>query len=231
MMGIDNAHIYNHNMHYTGAKELMQKLTERTGLPVFNSIYDEEYNCVQKEPDDFVGFSVITHSSLTLQDYIDRKELLEFENTTSEGWSGYLYINPFVIKNSLDDCYLYRWNHTVHMCRLIRQYGLRTFKEYEDCRATLLTDVWHGPYVVEARRGLPSAIKRFGSTKMLTFCSDFHDEFLHFISENWTFDDFVSWGKKELIFVTFEDLPYFDFPETKPDYYNVMILDEFKDLK
>lgn len=116
------------------------------------------------------------------------------------------------------------------MCSLIRQYGLRTFEEYEAINATRQVDVCAGPYVLREREKVPSAIKKFGSTKMLTFCDDYHDEYLDFIAENWTFDDFVSWGKKELIFVEFEDLPLFDFPQEKPDYYNVMILDNFSDL-
>jgi hypothetical protein len=230
-MGIDNAHILNHNMHYNNGNELMEKLRARTGLAVVNGIMDNNGNYLQDIPDDFVGLLVSTDNSLTLNEYIDRKELIEFNNKTAKEWSGSFYMNPFVMENSLEDCCLCRWNETAHMCRLIRQYGLLTFEEYEAINATKQMDVQGGPYVLKERSQLPSAIERFGSTHMLTFCSDYHNEFLDYIAENWTFDDFVSWGKKEFIFVEFKDFPSFDFPEKKPDYYNVMILDKFEDLQ
>jgi hypothetical protein len=229
-MGIDNALILNHNMHYNNGNELMEKLRARTGLTVANAIMDNDGNYLQDIPGDFVGLLVSTDNSLTLNEYIERKELIEFQNKTAKEWSGSFYMNPYVMENSLEDCYLYRWHDTAHMCRLIRQYGLRTFEEYE----VMNPKEWGLPagcYVLKKRSKLPSAIEKFGSTQMLTFCSDYHDEYCDHIAENWTFDDFVSWGKKEFIFVEFKDLPLFDFPEKKPDYYNVMILDKFQDLQ
>ncbi|WP_148041952.1 hypothetical protein [Hanamia caeni] len=230
-MGIDNAHIFNHNMHYNNGKELVQKLFERTGLVVFNSIMGNDCNYIKDIPDDFVGLNVSTINSLSLDQYLERKELIEFTNKTASGWNGTFYINPYVMKNSLDDCCLYRWDDTARMCWLIRQYGLRTFEEYDAINATRQMDVQSGPYVLKERCKMPSAIEKFGSTQMLTFCSDYHDEYCDHIAGNWTFEDFVSWGKKEFIFVGFKDLPLFDFPEKKPDYYNVMILDKFLDLQ
>jgi hypothetical protein len=187
-------------------------------------------NYIKDIPDDFVGLNVSTINSLSLDQYIERKELIEFHNKTATGWNGTFYINPYVMENSLDDCYLYRWDDTARMCRLIRQYGLRTFEEYEGMNPK----EWGlpaGSYVLKERSKLPSAIDKFGSTQMLTFCSDYHDEYCDYIAENWTFEDFINWGKKEFIFVEFKDLPLFDFPEKKPDYYNVMILDNFQDLQ
>jgi len=230
-MGIDNALILNHNMHYNNGKELMQKLRERTGLVVFNSIMGNDGNYIEDIRNDFVGLNVSTLNSLNLDQYIERKELIEFHNKTASGWNGTFYINPYVMENSLNDCYLYRWNDTADMCRLIRQYGLLTFEEYDTIDATRQVDVHAGPYVLKERSKLPMAIEKFGSTQMLTFCSDYHDEYCDHIAESWTFDDFVSWGKKEFIFVEFKDLPLFDFPDKNPDYYNVMILDKFQDLQ
>jgi hypothetical protein len=230
-MGIDNAHIFNHNMHYNNGKELMQKLCERTGLVVSNSIMGNDCNYIKDILDDFVGLNISTINSLSLDQYIERKELIEFHNKTDSGWNGTFYINPYVMENSLEDCYLHRWHDTAHMCRLIRQYGLLTFKEYEAIDATRQVDVHTGPYVLKERSKLPYAVDKFGSTQMLTFCSDYHDVYCDHIAENWTFEDFVSWGKKEFIFVEFEELPLFDFPDKKPDYYNVMILDKFQDLQ
>jgi hypothetical protein len=230
-MGIDNAHIFNHNMHYNNGNELMEKLRARTGLTVANAIMDNDGNYLEDIPGDFVGLVVSTDNSLTLNDYMERRELIEFSNKNAKEWSGYFYINPYVTENSLEDCYLYRWHDTAHMCRLIRQYGLLTFEEYEAINATRQMDVQSGPYVLKERCKMPSAIEKFGSSQMLTFCSDYHDEYCDHIAGNWTFEDFVSWGKKEFIFVGFKDLPLFDFPEKKPDYYNVMILDKFLDLQ
>jgi len=218
-------------MHYNNGKELMQKLCERTGLVVFNSIMGKDCNYIKDIPDDFVGLNVSTINSLSLDQYIGRKELIEFHNKASSGWNGSFYMNPYVMENSLDDCYLYRWQDTAHMCNLIRQYGLRSFEEYVAIDATRQIDVCGGPYVLKEREKIRQVIEKFGSTQMLTFCSDYHDEYCDHIAENWMFDDFVSWGKKEFIFVEFEDLPLFDFPEREPDYYNVMILDKFQDLQ
>ena len=230
-MGIDNANIFNHNMHYKNGKELMQKLSARIGLVVSNAIMGEDCNYIKDIPDDFVGLNISTINSLGLDQYIERKELIEFHNKTDSEWNGTFYINPHIMENMLDDCYLYRWQDTAHMCSLIRQYGLRSFEEYEAINATRKMDVCGGPYVLKEREKVPQAINKFGSTKMLTFCSDYHDEYCDHIAENWTFDDFISWGKKEFILVEFEDLPLFDFPKKKPVYYNVMILDKFKDLQ
>ena len=182
-------------------------------------------NHIQKAPDDFIGLVVNTDKSLTLQDYIDANELIQFENQIAENrWDGFIYINPYVMENNLPDCYLGRWNHTAEMCNLISQYGLRTFEEYKADDLHRQGGVGGGAYLLEDRKKIPSAVSKFGSKQLLTFCDDYHDEYLDYIAENWTFEDFISWGKQEFIFVEFEDLPFFDFPEKKPDYYNVMIL-------
>ena len=44
-------------------------------------------------------------------------------------------------------------------------------------------------------------------------------------------EQFINWGKKEFIYVKFQDLVNFDFPGKHPDYYNVFIEDDFEDLQ
>lgn len=83
-MGIDNAHIFNHKMHYNTGKELVQKLCERTDLVVFNSIMGKDYNYIKDIPHDFVGLNVSTINSLSLDQYIERKELIETHTTNTE---------------------------------------------------------------------------------------------------------------------------------------------------
>ncbi|MGN6298434.1 MAG: hypothetical protein ACTHM7_16705 [Ginsengibacter sp.] len=56
----------------------MEKLRARTGLTVANAILDNDGNYLEDIPDDFVGLLVSTDNSLTLDDYIDRKELIQF---------------------------------------------------------------------------------------------------------------------------------------------------------
>ena len=41
-MGIDNAHIFNHNIAYSNANQLFEQIEKRTGKAVFNDIYNEE---------------------------------------------------------------------------------------------------------------------------------------------------------------------------------------------
>jgi hypothetical protein len=114
---------------------------------------------------------------------------------------------------------------------LIRLYGLMSFEEFDAENLTRQVNVMHGPYVLQKRKLMQPHIQKFGSTRMLTFCSDNHNEYMDHIAGNWTFDDFISWGKKEFIFVNFKDLPLFDLPENKPDCYNVFIYDDFSDFK
>ena len=67
---------------------------------------------------------------------------------------------------------------------------------------------------------------------MITFCNDLHQEWLeYFFKKKWSVDDFINWGKKELIYVKFSELTTFEFPANEPEYYNVFIEDDFADLK
>lgn len=229
-MGIDNAHIFNHNLKFTNAQELMEELEQRLGLPVVNNVYDVDGNRVKGYPEGFDGLVFNTEDGMTIQDYMDRSQLLVCNRISPQDDSGYFDINHHVLMNSLPKVYLYNWWPTMHMCKVIRQYGLQTFEEYQAKQITLEVDFWHGPYVLKQRLAIQPEIAIFGSTEMLTFCADHHSEYADHIAANWTFDDFVNWGKKEFIYVSFEDLPNFDFPENKTDCFNVFIHDRFLDL-
>lgn len=222
-MGIDNAHIFNHNIAYSNAKELFEQVEKRTGKAVFNDIYNEEDNTRTPLPEGFSGLIISTGDSMDADDYIKNNLLLEFSTINTGNDSGHFYINRYVMENSLPEAYLLRWWDTKSMCDLIRLQGLKTFEEYD-----LVNDA--GTYVLRYRRQMQPYIQKMGSTAMLTFCSDYHDAYLDHIEESWTFDDFISWGKKEFIYVAFKDLPLFDFPEKKPDCYNVFIYDDFADI-
>ncbi|SFP93644.1 hypothetical protein [Parafilimonas terrae] len=167
-MGIDNAHIFNHNIKFTTANELTAELSKRTGLPVFNDIYDANGKCVKEVPDDYLGLTIPTDNSQTLQDYIDKKTLLEFHNKTKEHWTEVFCINHFVM-DDLPDIYLGRWNDTADMCRLIRKYGLHSLEEYKQQNLHLQVGIMNGPYILEYRKRAPAEMKKFGATQMLTF--------------------------------------------------------------
>ena len=229
-MGIDNALIFNHNIHYTNAKELITNLERVLNKPVFNCIWDEEYIKHTPYPDAFDGFVIHTEDNKTLDDYLKENILIEVERSCKNDYVGHLYINPYVVMNSLKDVYLYRWQSTMAMCKIIREYGLKTFEEYKEDDVLNEVGIGDGAYVLKARQEILSEIIKLGSTKMITICSDYHDVYIDHIEEGWTFDDFISWGKKEFIFVEFKDLAHFDFPEKRPDCFNVMILDDFSDL-
>lgn len=230
-MGIDNAHIFNHNLRFSNAKELMAALEQRLGLPVVNDIYDTDGNRIKGYAEGFNGLVIKTEDGMTLDDYIEAGRMLDCCRITPEDDSGYFYINRHVVMNSLPDIYLYWWWATMQMCKLIREYGLQSFEYYKEHNITLEVDYWHGPYVLKQRQAIQTEIAKFGSSEMITLCADHHSEYIDHIDENWTFDDFVSWGKKEFIYVPFEDLAQFDFPENKPDCFNVFIHDRFLDLK
>lgn len=230
-MGIDNAHIFNHNLKFTNAQELMKELEQRLGLPVVNDVYDEDGNRVKGYPEGFDGLVFNTEDGLTVQDYIEKRLLLDANRISPQDDRGFLYLNQYIIENSLPEVYLYRWWQTMHMCKVIRLYGSQTFEDYQAQQITLEVDVMNGPWVLKQRKAIQPHIATFGSTEMLTFCCDHHSEYMDHIAANWSFDDFVSWGKKEFIYVRFEDLANFDFPENKPDCYNVFIHDSFLDLK
>jgi hypothetical protein len=184
-MGIDNAHIFNHNITYSNANKLFEQIEKRTGKAVFNDIYNEEGTCIKHLPEGFSGLLISTDDAMNADDYIKNNLLLEFSTINIGNGSGHFYINPFVIENSLPEPYLLRWWDTKSMCNLIREQVLKTFEEY---------DLFNhgGSYVLKYRLEMQPHIQKMGSTAMLTFCSDYHDEYMDHIEENWSFDDFIS---------------------------------------
>lgn len=230
-MGIDNTHIFNHNIAYTNSKELFAQLEQRLGYSVVNLVYNKNNECAIDLPKAFDGIVICTDDGLTVDDYIKRNELLEFSRISTGNDNGGFYINSNVVENSLAEVNLLRWQQTAEMCTLIKEYGLTTFDYYCENKADISVGISGGVYLLEERKKMYPHIAKFGSTAMLTFCNDHHPEFLEHIANNWTFDDFVSWGKKEFIYIDFKDLQLFDFPEKKPAYYNVFIYDDFSDLK
>lgn len=231
-MGIDNTHIFNHNLQFTTGRQLLDALQQRLRIPAFNTIWgtEEAFEPIIPLPPNFEGVYISTDNGLTLDDYIRQKELLDFSLITKDNDSGFFYINQHVIKNSLPETYMHRWNQTANLCQLIRDYGFRTIADYEAEGIDKLWGYDFGVGILAMRAAMLPHLHKWGSTHRLTFCDDKHPEFLDFIADNWTFEDFISWGKKELIYVDFKDLPYFDFPKHEPDYYNVMIHDDFADL-
>lgn len=230
-MGVDTAQIFNHNIQYQNSAQLLQQLQLHLGKPVTNLIYNSACECLTKLPEDYNGYIISTENNTTIENAIEALELLDFTYKSPEDDSGYFYINPFLIENSLSQIQIPRWQFTAEMCRVIRDFGLHNFDYYEAEDVTRMVDYSNGCYLLESRKSMQTHIAKFGSTKMISFCCDYHDVYLEHIANNCSFDDFVSWGKKEFIYVEFKDLHSFDFPEKKPDYYNVFIYDDFSDLK
>jgi hypothetical protein len=230
-MGLDTAHIFNHNIQYKHGAELLQQLEKRLGKPLLNVQYDSKNNYPTKLPKNFDGYIISTENNTTIEHIIETTDLLEFDAINPQKNAGHFEINPFVIMNSLTEVYMLRWWQTAEMCKLIREFGMQTKEYYEAKDIPMLVGYSSGCYMLELRKKIQPFIQQLGSTKMLSFCADHHTIYADYIAANYTFDDFVSWGKKEFIYVEFKDLHLFDFPEKKPDCYNVFIYDDFSDLK
>lgn len=230
-MGIDTAQIFNHNIQYQNGAELLQQLQLRLGKPVLNCIYDNDNKLLTELPNDFDGYVIYTNHNTTIDYSIEKLDLLDFDLISTQKIRGHFYINQFVIYNSLPEIFRPRWQFNFEMCNLIKDFGLRNFEDYDKEELSELIDHSFGYHLLKERIKMQPSIAKFGSSKMISFCSDYHDVYLDHIANNWSFEDFVSWGKKEFIYVEFKDLHLFDFPEKKPDYYNVFIYDDFSDLK
>ena len=197
-MGVDTAQIFNHNIQYQNSAQLLQKLQIRLNKPVTNVMYNSAYECLTKLPEDYDGYICNTENSTTVEDTIKTKKLLEFNCINPQDTRGYFYINHFVIKNLLPPTEIYRWQFTAEMCRVIRDFGLHNFDYYEAEDVTRMVDYSNGCYLLESRKSMQTHIAKFGSTKMISFCCDYHDVYLEHIANNCSFDDFVSWGEKRV---------------------------------
>lgn len=224
-MGIDPVHIINHKLAYKKPEEFIQKLKEATDYDTFvgriavSKIVEEI-----RPPENFVGWVTYLEDNDTLEEReLNRESLREFylQNNTDDEIN--FYINPHCFDLSGEPFYMGRWFEVKYIADYIREHGIPDKNYYirEDAN-----------YIFKNRKNLFEYAQQFGSTAMVTFCSDKHQEWLDvFIEENWTLEQFIAWGKKELIYVKFQDLVHFDFPDNNPDYYNVFIHDDFKDLK
>ncbi len=114
-MGIDNAHIFNHNLTYTNTNELYEQLKKRTGKSVFNDIRDEDYEYLTQHPEGFNGFILNTENSMTADDYIQKNILLEFDNIENDKYQGRFNLNRFVIDNNLEE-----FIRVIHQCKGIK---------------------------------------------------------------------------------------------------------------
>jgi hypothetical protein len=229
-MGIDRSNIINHKLHYTNAATLINQLEQCFQLPVCVSSMYDDYDKTTHPPDEFDGLSIYTKNGATLDEWILKKELLEFDRVAPHDPRGFFYMNPHIMKMSLEETYMCRWYGVRDMCSTIKEYGLKKYADYNITKG-LVTNAAGGSFILQMRENAWPHIKKTGATAMLTFCDDYHSQYVDQIEEHWSFDDFISWGKKDFIFVDFKDLANFDFPETKPEMYNVMVYDSFEDLK
>lgn len=227
-MGIDSTQLISHNLHYKHTDQLIQQVEERTGMPVLTTRYhyEDDSKCVEA-PKGFKGWTIRTEDDLTLQEFSATGGMLEmyahgvWENTME------IYVNPYLFEFSGDDFYMGRWSAVKAMADYIRENGIPSAKDYGNNSSGQF-------WLFEARKKLFEFCSFFKipNPVMITFCNDLHQEWLeYFFKKKWSVDDFINWGKKELIYVKFSELTTFEFPANEPEYYNVFIEDDFADLK
>ncbi len=218
-MGIDLARICNHNLHFNNQVQFVNNLSKAFNCNVVPH-YTNDENLIGAD-----GAMYLDEvDDKTVQDVIDDKDIVSMHVTNSKTPNEYdlFYINPFVAEFSQDEYYIGRWNTVKHIADELKENGFPNKAFYE----TNKDDYWF-----LNRKKYYDFIKTIGGTQSVIFCDDKHQEWLDYFADNYTIDDYIEWGKKELIFVEFKDLIDFDFPEKKPDYHNVFILDNFEDLK
>lgn len=226
-MGIDIVHLTNHNLWFKHTDEFIAQVQQKTGMPVFTETYffDNTPNIVA--PANFTGWTIATEDNLSLQQYFETGEMLELHAIGNWRNKLSMYVNPFLLEVSCEDVYMGRWSAVKYLADWIYNNGIPSPKNYEAIPAEV-------KWIFENRKNLFDFFKLFGTQhlKMLTFCDDKHPEWLdYFFERKWSMDDFINWGKKELIYVKFTELPNFNFPDEQPVYYNIFIEDDFEDLK
>lgn len=222
-MGIDAVHILNHKLAYKEPEEFLRKLKTATGYDSF--VGRMSISKPVKEvlpPPGYTGW----------QTYLEDDETLE-EKVTNDGFRSFylsgtehpveLEVNPDCMELSSEPFYMGRWSGIKYMADFIRENGIPD-KDYYTRE-----DAW---YMLKNRKNLFEYTRQFGTSSMITFCCDKHQEWLdYFHVEKWSLEQFIQWGKEKLIYVNFHDLAHFVFPEQLPDHYNVFIYDDFSDLK
>lgn len=222
-MGIDAAHILNHKLAYNEPEEFLHKLKTVTGYDTFVGRVGVSKSVKEVNPSPgYAGW----------QTYLEDEETLE-EKVANDGFRSFylsgaqnpvvLEVNPHVMELTSEPFYMGRWSGVKHMADFIRENGIPDKHYYE--REDAL-------YMLKNRKNLFEYAWQFCTSAMITFCGDKHQEWLeYFHIEKWSLEQFIQWGKDELAYVNFHDLTHFNFPEQQPDYYNVFIYDDFRDLK
>lgn len=218
-MGIDITRICNHNLHFTNQEQFVNNLSNAFNCQVV-PYYTNDEKLIGADGSMYLEDT----DDKTVQDIIDKKDVLSLNIINSKTTNGYdyFYINPFVAEFSQDEYYVGRWHSVKHFAKELKEKGFPTKQFYE----TNQDDYWF-----LNRKKYYDFIKPIGGTQSVIFCDDHHQKWLDYFADNWTIEDFIEWGKKDFIFIEFKDLVHFDFPEKKPEYYNVFILDNFEDLK
>ena len=224
-MGIDPVHIINHKLAYKKPEEFISKLKVATGFDIFIGRIAVTENVEEiRPPENFTGWVTYLEDNETLEEReLNNESLKEYflHNNTDDNID--FYVNPYCFELNGEPFYMGRWFQVKYMADFIKEHGIPDKKYYENENAD---------FIFRNRKNLFEYAQQFGTTAMVTFCYDKHQEWLDlFIGEKWTIEQFVAWGKKELIYVEFQDLIHFNFPENNPEHYNVFIYDDFRDLK
>ena len=227
-MNIDNTHLIKHNLRYKTADELVEQITTKWNYPVFIEINTSDR--FVEAPKNFEGYILEVNDRDSLQEAMDNKDLISGHFKTLSGKKcNNIYINEHLTEYDADEMYLGKWNQTAQMCNWIRKFGMHI---PETLAIEKLSWEYHsGPLLLQWRKVCYQYIKRFGAKEMITFCCNKNLEWYNHMGNGWTMEDFVSWAKKEMIYVDFSDLTNFVFPTQEPDYYKVFIYDDFLDLK
>lgn len=224
-MGIDPAHIINHDMYFEHTDDFIKQIEQRTGLPVFTEKYFFDNASLDVNAhDDFKGWTTHTERGLDLQQFFETGEMLEFRKKGLTANEYYMYVNPYLLEITNDEFYMGRWSTVKYLADWIRNNGIPSPEYYEDKTEQAL-------WVLRNRRNLFRHAQTFGTTKMITFCNDKHQDWLNYFFDNkWSMEQFIEWGKKEFIYVKFNELHTFTFPDEN-GYYDVFIEDDFEDLQ
>ena len=227
-MNTDNTHLIKHNLTYKTASELVNEIESKWHYPVFIEINTSDR--FVEAPKDFEGYILEVNDRDGLQEAIDNKDLISGHLKTSEGKKyNNIYINQHVTDYGADEMYMGKWNQTAQMCNWIRKFGMEIPENISN--ENIPWEYHSGPLLLQWRKVCYQYIQRFGASEMITFCCNKNREWFGHMGKGWTMEDFIAWGKKELIYVEFKDLANFVFPKLEPDYYRVFIYDDFSDLK
>lgn len=224
-MGKDPIHIFNHTLSIKNTTEFIQQLKVITGHEVFIGRMSVCKTVSESfPPPDFTGWYTLLEDDETLGNMFSKNGHLFF---SSLGLDEYIeiYVYQYCICFSGEQFYMGRWFEIQSMADAIRLHGSLVPKYYESTEMKNVSN-----YLLN-RKNLFDYSRQFGSTIMVTLCEDIHQKAIaNLVVNNWSIESFIEWGKKELIYVNFQDLPQFDFPTQLPDYYNVFIYDDFRDL-